>query len=224
MKKLLIGLSAIFAAALSAPGALAGDTQAWTALFANGPVDSGEGRFLLWFDAHARYSEDVSRLGVSIIRPGVGYRLNDNVSAWAGYAWVVSRADGRESITEHRIWQQATYGVASGPWGSLSGRSRLEQRFVETGADTGHRFRQFLRWSKPVAPRWTAVAWNEAFFAFNDTDWGAASGYDQNRTFIGMGWKPNDAVAIEGGYLLNHLNRAVDQTNHNLSLSLVVPL
>ena len=211
-------LSVMFAAA----PARADDTQFWTALFANGPA-SEDSRLLLWFDGHARYSEDVSRLGVSIIRPGVGYKLNDDVSLWAGYAWVVSRADGRASITEHRIWQQATYRIAGGDWGALSGRTRLEQRFLETGDDTGLRVRQFLRWIKPVGERWSATAWNETFIALNDTDWGANAGYDQNRTFVGLRWRMNDAVSLEGGYLLNHLNRGVDQTNHNASLSIIAP-
>lgn len=202
--------------------AIADDTQLWTAIFANGPVKE-DSRFLLWFDGHARFSEDVSRLGVSIIRPAAGYRANDRVSLWAGYAWVVSRADGRESITEHRIWQQATYRIGDGDWGTLTGRTRLEQRFFETGDDTGLRARQFFRWIKPVAPRWSATAWNETFIALNDTDFGANAGYDQNRTFIGARWRASERISLEGGYLFNHIN-AGDQSNHNVSLSIVAPL
>ncbi|MEL6369850.1 MAG: DUF2490 domain-containing protein [Pseudomonadota bacterium] len=210
--------------ALAAPNmAHADDTQFWTALFSNGPVTE-DSRTLLWFDGHARYSEDVSRLGVSIIRPGIGYKLNDRVSLWAGYAWVESRADGRDNITEHRIWQQATYKIAGGQWGSLSGRTRLEQRFLNTGDETGYRLRQFFRYSKPLDARWTATAWNETFIALNDTDFGAEAGYDQNRTFVGLRWKANRLFSLEGGYLLNDLNRAVDQTNHNASLSIIAPL
>ena len=176
-------------------GANAQDTQFWTALFANGPVKE-DGRLLLWFDGHARYSEDVSRLGVSIIRPGVGYKLNDKVSLWAGYAYVVSRADGRANITDHRIWQQATYKVASGDWGSIGGRTRLEQRFISTGDETAYRLRQFFRYIKPVSNHWSVTAWNETFIALNDTDAGTRSGYDQNRTFVGMRWKANDAFSL----------------------------
>lgn len=202
--------------------AAADDTQLWTALFANGPVKE-DSRYLLWFDAHARFSEDVSRLGVSIVRPGVGYRVNDRISLWGGYAWVVSRADGRASITEHRIWQQATYRIGAGDWGTLSGRTRLEQRFLETGDDTGFRARQFFRWIKPIGPDWSATAWNETFIALNDTDFGANAGYDQNRTFIGARWRASERFSLEGGYLFNHIN-AGDRSNHNVSLSIVAPL
>ena len=207
---------------LGAPPAAAQDTQLWTALFSNGPVKE-DSRFLLWFDGHARYSEDVSRLGVSIIRPGVGYKLNNRISLWAGYAWVESRADGRDDITDHRIWQQATYRIASGDFGTLSGRTRIEQRFLSTGDETGYRARQFLRWIKPLDERWSATAWNETFIALNDTDFGAEAGYDQNRTFAGVRWRASKALSIEGGYLFNHIN-AGDQSNHNVSLSLIAPL
>ncbi len=208
--------------AIATGPARAQDTQFWTALFANGPAEE-DGRFLLWFDGHARYSEDVSRLGVSIIRPGVGYKVNERVSLWAGYAYVVSRADGRDNITDNRIWQQATYKIASGDWGALTGRTRLEQRFLSTGDETAHRLRQFVRYSKPVSPRWTVTGWNETFIALNGTDAGIASGYDQNRTFVGLRWKTAGRLALEGGYLLNHINRvgADDSTNHNVSLSIV---
>ncbi|MEL7015965.1 MAG: DUF2490 domain-containing protein [Pseudomonadota bacterium] len=207
---------------ISAP-ARAQDTQLWTALFANGQPND-DSRLLLWFDGHARYINDVDRLGVSIIRPGVGTKINSSLSLWAGYAWVVSRAADRPSITEHRLWQQATYTALEGKWGRLSGRTRLEQRFLETGDDTGWRVRQFFRWAKPVSPRWTLTAWNETFIALNDTDFGAEGGYDQNRFFAGARWRATSRLSLEGGYLLNHLNRAVDETNHNISLSFVLPL
>ena len=198
------------------------DTQLWTALSVNGPIDE-DSRFLLWFDAHARYSDDVSRLGVSIIRPGVGYKVNDRLSLWAGYTWAVSRADGRNNITDNRFWQQATYKIAGGEWGSLSGRTRLEQRFLNTGDDTGWRARQMLRYTKPLTDQLSATAWNETFIALNDTDFGARSGYDQNRTFAGLRWKARPKVIIEGGYLFNDI-KAGSQENHNISLSISRPL
>ena len=222
MRKLIFVLSLTAIVILSTGAARAQDTQFWTALFSNGPV-SEDSRLLVWFDGHARYSDDVSRLGVSIIRPGVGYKVNDRISLWAGYAWVVSRADGRDNITDNRFWQQATFKVASGDWGTLTGRTRLEQRFLSSGDETGWRLRQFFRYTKPLSPRWTATAWNETFIALNDTDFGARAGYDQNRTFAGLRWRANDYFSLEGGYLFNDI-RAGDQQNHNISLSIIAPL
>lgn len=205
--------------------ARAQDTQLWTALISNGPVKK-DSRLLLWFDGHARYSDDVSRLGVSILRPAIGYKLNNNISLWTGYAYVVSRADGRNNIIDQRIWQQATYSIGQGDWGSLSGRTRLEQRFLNTGDDTGYRLRQFVRYTKPLAPKWKFVAWNEIFIALNDTDFGAEDGLDQNRTFVGANFAVSKRFSLEAGYLLNRLRRpgADGLTNHNISLNFVLPL
>jgi hypothetical protein len=199
------------------------DTQVWTSVFTNGSITK-DSKALFWFDGHARFSEDASRLGVSIIRPGIGYKVSDRLSLWGGYARVVNRADGRADITENRIWQQATYTIASGDWGILSGRTRFEQRFLNTGSETGHRIRQFFRWRKPVSERWTATIWNETFIALNDPDFGARSGFDQNRLFLGMRWRAFENVSLEGGYLLNNIDRPVDnQANSNFSISVIAP-
>lgn len=223
-KNLLVAVCYATFAVLLCPSVNAqSDNQAWTAIFTNGSIDKS-GKALFWFDGHARFSEDASRLGVSIIRPGVGYKVNQQLSLWAGYARVVNRADGRADIKENRIWQQATYTIASGNWGILSGRTRFEFRFLNTGSETGYRLRQFFRWRKPLNERWTATAWNETFIALNDTDFGARSGFNQNRFFAGLRWRAFNNVSLEGGYLLNNINGlAANPSNNNVSISLIAP-
>ncbi|WP_428408618.1 DUF2490 domain-containing protein [Hyphococcus sp.] len=206
--------------------AAADDFQLWTAVAANGPVEE-DGRFLVWFDGHARFRDDAGDLGVSILRPGVGWRLNRDLSLWAGYARVVSRQENAADVEENRLWQQATYGVGDVLGGSVTGRSRLEQRFIDGGGDTGWRVRQLLRYSRPLTGTpLSAVVSNETFIAFNDTDWGAASGYDQSRNFVGINYKATDHLAVESGYMLNHIRRdnAADAFNHVVSVSLNLSL
>ena len=217
---LLMGLSVLIAPNAAA----ADDTQLWAALFANGPVEE-DSRYLVWFDGHARFSEDVSRLGVSIIRPGVGYRVNDRVSLWAGYAWVVSRADGRDSITEHRIWQQLTWRAAQPLAGiTLSTRSRLEQRMIESAEETGWRARQLVKLTYPLGAgeRVYLALWDEVFVNLDDTDWGADDGFDQNRAFAGIGLKFAPHLRTEIGYMNQYIARSNrdDASNHVLSLTL----
>lgn len=206
--------------------AAADDFQLWTAVSAKGPLNE-DGRFLVWFDGHARFRNDAGDLGVSILRPGLGWRLNRDLSLWAGYARVVSRQDIRADVEEHRLWQQATYKVGEALGGTVTGRTRLEQRFIDGGGDTGWRMRQSFRYSRPLsgAPL-SAVVSNETFLALNDTDWGAANGYDQSRNFIGLNYKATDHLAVEGGYMLNHISRAnaSDAFNHVVSVSLNLSL
>jgi hypothetical protein len=202
------------------------DFQAWSALFFTGkPAE--DSRLLLWFDGHARFNDDASDLGVSIIRPGLGWRVSDKVDLWAGYARVVSRSDAAPDVEENRIWQQATYPVSTLFGGALTGRTRLEQRFRETGDDTGWRVRQFVRWERrfegsPLSP----VIANELFVNVNDADWGQQSGFDQNRLFAGGAWRVSKNVRLEGGYLHNRLNTAGPggQTNHNVFFNLFLSL
>ena len=226
MKRFASVAAGCFAAATLSVPATANDNQLWSALAVNGPVDE-DSNLLLWFDGHARFRDDASDLGVSIIRPGIGWRASANLDLWLGYARVTSHLDGPD-IAENRIWQQATYPVTTVLGGSVSGRTRLEQRFRETGDDTGWRLRQFVRWARPLEG--TPVSFvlaNEVFVGLNGADWGQRSGFDQNRGFAGINWKIRDNLAVEAGYLNNLLDRGDgfdDQMNHNLSVALFVNL
>jgi len=199
------------------------DNQFWSSIFINGAVNK-DSRFLFWFDGHARFADDGSELGVSIIRPGIGWRASDKVNLWAGYARVTGHRDG-PNIEEDRLWQQATYSIGSFFGGQLGGRTRLEQRTRDDdGDDTGLRLRQFFRWARPLEnTRVSVVLANELFIGLNDADWGQRSGFDQNRAFLGLAWQLNPKTRIEGGYMSNYINGqdgADNRTNQILSLSL----
>lgn len=200
--------------------AQAQDTQLWTALSINGPIQE-DSRVLAWFDGHLRYSEDIGRLGVSIVRPGIGYKLTDSISAWAGYAWIVGQASGQENTTDNRFWQQLTYKLGVSELGNLSGRTRFESRFFRSGGNTGFRLRQSFKLATPITDKIYSSLWNETFFALNSTDFGARSGYDQNRTHVGLGFKLTQSLSTEIGYLFNHIRLREDNAdNHNISLAL----
>jgi hypothetical protein len=181
--------------------------------------------FKWWFDGHVRLLDDSDGFGQSIARPGVGYELSEGVVAWIGYAWIHTSPGAGPKTDEHRIWQQLTWGKQLDT-AKLDLRARLEQRFVETGSDTGWRFRQLAALRRPFQadPRFTFVAWDEVFFHLNDVDWGARDGFDQNRVFVGFGWKPNleSTWRIETGYVHQFVDRRGqdDLSNHILSINL----
>lgn len=201
------------------------DFQAWSALAIAGPIKE-DNRLLVWLDAHARFRDDAGDLGVTILRPGVGWRVSDHLNLWLGYARVVSRLNNNSDIDEDRIWQQATYSLGNIAGGSLSGRSRLEQRFRDTGDDTGWRYRQFLRWEglKSNSVDFTLVVWNELFLNINDADWGQEDGFNQNRLFLGGAWRYPNLGRFELGYLNNAINTPGrdNQYNNNLSATLFI--
>lgn len=229
---------AVFTLMLLSPGVAAAQTVddggAWFAFFGQGDLrevaadddlaDPNSGRLKWWFDGHLRFLDDTGGFHQSIVRPGLGVSLTENTAVWAGYGWIETTPLTRKTFTEHRIWQQATWGDDYGDF-SFALRSRLEQRFPETGDEMGLRFRQLVRaqHNLPQSPRLILVAWDEAFFHLNDTDWGARSGFDQNRAFAGFGWKhdPDSPWRTEIGYLNQYINSAAgsDRQNHILSVN-----
>ncbi len=80
--------------------------------------------------------------------------------------------------------------------------------------------------SQPLAfqSRLRLVAYDEIFIAFNDTDWGAQSGFDQNRLFAGLGWQFQKGINVEAGYLNQFVRRRGRDNlmNHILSLNLLL--
>jgi Protein of unknown function (DUF2490) len=202
------------------------DSGQWFALFANGDLqhDALGDDWKWWFDGQVRFFDDTDGFGQSLVRPGIGYNVTDNATLWAGYAWIRTSPEAAEDFDEHRAWQQLTWSEQLHAT-KFDLRSRLEERFVETGADTGWRFRQLAAARRPLPgdSRFTFVLWDEVFFHLNDTDWGADAGFDQNRAFVGLGWKPDSDSTwrVEVGYLHQFIDRPTndDLSNHLLSVN-----
>jgi hypothetical protein len=209
---------------LAAP-AHADDTELWTSLTVNGPAAEG-GRALIWFDGHVRLRDDGSRMGTAILRPGLGWRVNQRLDVYAGYAKVTSHASN-PNIHEHRAWQQASISAGSMLGGAVSLRTRLEQRFREGADGTGLRLRQFLRWARPIeSSRFSWVVSDEVFLNLNDTGWGQLAGYGQNRAFVGLAFQGTQDLRMEAGYLNNHIDGGAgpNRTNHNVAVAFVLRL
>lgn len=202
----------------------------WGAVFTQGdlPTPNGQStKWRWWFDGHARFQDDADGFNVSIVRPGIGYKLTDTATLWAGYGWIRnSPIGGGSDFDENRIWQQITWSRKAGAF-NIGFRSRLEQRFVETGDDTGWRSRNFISARAPLAgsDRLTFVAWDEVFTHLNATDFGARTGFDQNRAFIGLGWKwdvNTPKSRVEFGYLNQYIDSSSgpNRMNHILAVNL----
>lgn len=204
------------------------DGGLWLALFAQGNLqgvaDHPQRSLKWWFDGHGRFLEDADGFNQSIVRPGIGWTLNDEAAAWAGYGWIRTSPIAGDDFDEHRIWQQTTWSRRLDP-ATYALRSRLEQRFLETGDDVGLRFRQLFRFQHdlPQSEHFSFVTWDELFFHLNDTDWGANNGFDQNRIFVGLGWKhsPDSRGRTEVGYLNQsiHSRYSDDRSHHILSIN-----
>ena len=211
---LLIGLPVVAQAAEE-------DVGAWSAINATAALNN---RVSLTMDTQLRFSNDVSRLGQYLIRPSVGLKVGANTTLSLGYAYFHTDPVGPALSDEHRVWQQAAFRLAGNGNGrglTLTGRSRLEQRWVEGSSGMGLRLRQQLRLTAPVSGKVRAVAWTEPFIAFNDTQWGQRSGLDRWRNFAGLNAPLSKAVSIEPGYLNQWVNRrGADLVQHIGSVTL----
>lgn len=196
------------------------DGGGWLSVNAQGklPADG----FNWHTDLQFRWRDSGQEFDQFIVRPAVFYKFSDRSSVWLGYANGHTRTLRSGTVEEHRIWQQFSYSDKIGAF-ILQSRTRLEQRSFDTGDDIGQRLRQMFRVSMPMvqAPKFSLIGWNEVFISLNDTDWGARSGFDRNRAFLGVGYSASAKFRLETGYLNQYVDTAtINRRNHVLSIAL----
>jgi hypothetical protein len=227
--KMRLVLPLLLSLSLSDPIAAktAEDFQTWgniTAMGSLGFLNPELKSFKYWLEGQGRFGEDTSRFSQGMLRTGLGYALNDNTTVWLGYAFIPTEEPfAAIPVDEHRIWQQLLWSETFS-FGTITSRSRFEQRFVQNGEDVGWRFRQLLKLSKPLpfATDFSLVLTDEYFANLNRTDWGADDGFDQNRIFAGVGYNFDKSTRTEIGYMNQYIRKAVgpDRMSHILSVNL----
>jgi len=204
------------------------DFGIWLGVFGNGKLPSSlnddRGSWRLWTDVQLRFGDDASRFSQGVLRPGIGYAVGRGWTVWGGYAYIRTDPPYSTSTTnEQRIWEQASWSGAIGTT-TVSSRTRMEQRFVSTGSDTGWRLREFVKVARPLSTRkvWSAVISDEIFLNLNSTNFGASAGTDRNRFFVGPGVVLNKALVLEIGYLNQYTFRSngPDKNDHLFATNL----
>lgn len=203
------------------------DFQTWGNITAIGSleiIDPTLKNFKYWLEGQGRFGLDTSDFSQGMLRTGLGYQLNKQSSIWLGYAWIPTDDPFTSAaFDEHRIWQQYLWSDTFS-FGTLTSRSRLEQRFLPTGSQVGWRFRQLLKLSvaMPFAPDFSLVASDEYFANINKTNYGADDGFDQNRVFAGIGYNINKNIKTELGYMNQYIRRSnrPDLMDHILSANM----
>jgi len=137
-----------------------------------------------------------------LLRTGLGYSFNENKSnVLLGYGYILSEnyivnSDDKTSVNEHRIFQQFISKQSIGN-AKINHRYRFEQRFVES--DFKLRFRYFLGlnipFSKSESNTYYFSAYNEIFLNSK------SSIFDRNRLYAGIGYKINNNLKLEAGYM-----------------------
>ena len=160
-------------------------------------------RWRYWFDAQARFFDLGSGNNQYLLRPGIGYDLNDNLTVWAGYARFRTRSSSGNYSDEDRFWQQLTWTAARWQHGTLGMRLRFEERSVSNGDDLGLVLRYMVKYTHPLGDtgKRDLLLSLEPFVALRDTDWAGDSGVRQNRLAVGIAWKLSDKTSLETSYM-----------------------
>ena len=170
----------------------------------------------------ARFSDD--RNGLYEIENSllVGFKLNDKVTAWAGYVHNPNYNAGDFTVMERRAREQLTFdNIAKLGKASLSARLRLEQRWRDHVDGTGWRVRPYLKLGVPLggksAP--TLNLTSETFLNLNSVSFQSQDGLDRMRTAASLSVPLSKTLKLEGGYLNQHrfVRNGPDNDDHALT-------
>lgn len=170
-----------------------------------------------------------------LLRVGLNYQANPKLQLRLGYAWIETQPYGDfpingfgKDFTERRIFQMATL-TDKVALVDVSHRFMLEQRFVGRYTNAAlereddylllHRLRYMLRVQVPLKGTSIAdhipylAAYNEILIGFGKNV--NENIFDQNRLGLLLGYKFNNQIRLEAGYLNQtlQLGREIEQRN-----------
>ena len=198
----------------------------WYTLFVTPKIND---RLSGHLDYQWRRSDIISNWQQSLLRVGLTYKIDNQVSAQVGYAWIKTFVYGDYSLIavpkpfpEHRIYEQLQVTTPVGRT-MLTHRLRLEQRWLgrfksmeSPKADDWiflNRFRYMPRLDVPLDKNWYAAMYDEIFIGFGKQV--GENVFDQNRLAVMLGYKFSKTVRLEGGFLsqIVQLPREIDNKN-----------
>lgn len=236
-----LGSAAGIAAALTiSSGVQAGentDFQTWVPININ--LKLGE-KLRGFLELQPRIGDDTSHLTSMMIRPAIGWAITPQMTLWAGYLMSADAAKDSKGRyldrygVENRVWQGLTWkDMTDDKQFIWEMRNRLEERFMSGKSDPSIRWRTRFRFEYliPEFSSWSIIASEEIFVNLNDNsdDAQLQTGLNQNRGYIGVGYRFAPEFQIETGYLEQHvwrragkadLNNSVWMTNLNLNFDL----
>ncbi|MGB1042975.1 MAG: DUF2490 domain-containing protein [Tenacibaculum sp.] len=154
-------------------------------------------KFSLKSMAHFRFFEIGDDMQQFIGRIGGNYKINNNLSATIGYAFLNTdginsyNVDGGE-VNEHRIYEDFNIKHKIADL-KFAHRLRAEHRFYNS--QTGHFIRYQLGLSHPLSEKWSTYIYDEIFFDFDGEP------FNQNWLGVGFKYKLSNSVKLQAGYM-----------------------
>jgi hypothetical protein len=190
------------------------DHTTWSWLRVDGQLDdsssqeSKQSKFPYTIEWHYRLKNDAQDFSQFILRPMLGYNLNESQTLWVGYALITQERQG-EIVNEQRLFQMITFKgkISDSPVVYLAS-TRLEERVLENYDELNFRLRQSLRIAIPLMEnknfKLSLIFQDEVFLRLNQTQWAGQKGFDQNRFYIGLEHQTkigNTPVFFNAGYM-----------------------
>ena len=206
------------------------DFQSWVPININTKLTEQLRGFL---ELQPRIGNNTSNLTTAIVRPALGWAINEQATLWIGYLMQADSVtpDSDRYGTENRAWQGFTWrDTANEKQFIWEVRNRLEERFLAGNSDPSIRWRTRFRAEQLISgwPNWSVIASEEIFVNLNDNSNNAQlqAGAQQNRLYAGVGYRFTPEAQVETGYLYQHVWRnspSADQNNNiwmtNLNLN-----
>jgi hypothetical protein len=201
------------------PAAADDDAQVWLSMTATKRLSDS---FDAVVDMNSRHYDNAAHHGHFQVRGLIGWKPDDDGLLGAGYSYVWSRSLSGTAVREHRIFQQASYGIRNIGKAEISGRTRLEQRWFSNQDGATWRLRQQIRLNLPLqGPKGLkAILHTEGYMLLSTPAGGGDEGVNQFRSFAGLGIPMGRHLSLEAGYLNQSIVAGTDRMNHALSLGL----
>ena len=176
-------------------------------------------------DFQIRTADKLDFLNTLLIRPNIGYKISDKQTVALGYTffgrWM--RENGEMIYQpEHRIFEQYQLEIKIRRT-ELTNRIRYEQRFIRKDENIfAQRFRYYIQAQIPLIADpdfkkgfYTAVQ-DEIFLNVQGKDKLNNHIYDQNRTYISLGYRFGENLELEAGYMFRYIMEADQNVRNNI--------
>jgi len=180
-------------------------------------------------DVQIRSSDKVGYINTLLIRPGIGYKFKADQTVTVGYTYFGTwEKENNESVheNEHRIFEQFQIENKIERI-EITNRIRFEQRFLnQDGNDFfAQRLRHYITaqiplFTDPLFDKGTFMTiQNELFLNVQNQEKLGTNLFDQNRSYLGLGYRFSDNIEMEAGYMFRYIVDTVNVRNNILQLS-----
>lgn len=178
--------------------------------------------YLAFLELAPRLKNDNSDFSQVIVRPMLGYKVSQKLQLWLGYTWQGEYNPQTDfDLATNDVMEQLQWIDNLTSQLNFQYRFRLEQRMF-AGEDTGHRMRHRFRFQYSIPDsKAYLIAIDELFVYFNSIDQGrlahsAQTGVNQNRSYLGIGYKLTPHLNVDTGYQLQYVHNygTADALNH----------